>query len=574
MKTYIDVLIFLKKYQPSSIYFLLLIFIGSSLIEALGISLVMPIIALVLENNFLVILENSMFGNYVPQFIFKLSRDEALLFFSVTIILLYILKNLILIFTEYSKFLFTGKINAKLSKELMNKYLHQNYLYHSKKNLSEINAIINQKINDLTNGMFAAVLTIISEIVLLLILILLIIFFKQFNTFLILITLFFFGSIFGKAINKYIKRLGIQRQEKLSIKFNNFNTIMNNFREILLIGKTGEYYKNFQKSLSNIAYLDAVRSAFQRSPQLILETIGISGLIFIIYYLLHLNASPLKIVAICTFFAAISYRAIPSIHKILYFHYNVKYYYPLFKELKKEIGIKNEVEYHNEKFKTISSIKLKDISFKYSDKKDYILKNVNLDLVPNCSVGIFGDSGSGKTTFLDIISGLVDSQDGSLIINDTIIENNFLKRKLQNNISYTSQKTTILNDTLVKNVCFGVDEKDINYDLYRQSISLAELEKVENELKVGSEKMSDFGRNISGGQLQRIGIARALYQNKEILIFDEATNALDENLEKKIISNIVNLKKDKLLIFITHNLEMMKKFDVIYKVENKTIKKI
>ena len=133
MKTYIDVVIFLKKYQPSSIYFLLLIFITSSLIEALGISLVMPIIALVLENNFLAILENSMFGNYVPQYIFELSRDEALLFFSLAIVLLYILKNLILIFIEYYKFLFTGKINAKLSKELMDKYLHQNYLYHSKK---------------------------------------------------------------------------------------------------------------------------------------------------------------------------------------------------------------------------------------------------------------------------------------------------------------------------------------------------------------------------------------------------------------------------------------------------------
>ena len=574
MKTYIDVLIFLKKYQPSSIYFLLLIFITSSLIEALGISLVMPIIALVLENNFLVILENSMFGNYIPDFIFELSRDEALLFFSLTIISLYILKNLILIFTEYYKFLFTGKINAKLSKELMDKYLHQNYLYHSQKNLSNINSIINQKINDLTNGMFAAVLTIISEIVLILVLVLLIIFFKQFNTFLILITLFFFGSIFGKVINKYIKSLGIQRQEKLSIKFNNFNAIMNNFREILLIGKTGAYFKNFQRSLSNIAYLDAVRSAFQRSPQLILETIGISGLIFIIYFLLHLNASPLKIVAICTFFAAISYRAIPSIHKILYFHYNVKYYYPVFEEIKKEIGIKNTVEYHNEKFKSISSIKLKNISFKYFDKKDFILRDINLDLASNCSVGIFGDSGSGKTTLLDIISGLVDPQDGSVMINDTIIENNFLKRKLQNNISYTSQKTTILNDTLIKNVCFGVDEKDINYDLYKESISLAELVKVENEFEEGSEKMSDFGRNISGGQLQRIGIARALYQNKEILIFDEATNALDENLEKKIISNIINSRKDKLLIFISHNLEMMKKFDVIYKVENKTIKKI
>ena len=133
MKTYIQVFKFITKHQPYSVYFLLLIFITSSIIEAIGISLVMPLIALVLEDNFLIILKNSMFGNYVPDFIYLMERDGALLFFSLSLIFIYIIKNITLIFIEYFKYLFTGKINAKLSNALMNKYLHQNYLYHSKK---------------------------------------------------------------------------------------------------------------------------------------------------------------------------------------------------------------------------------------------------------------------------------------------------------------------------------------------------------------------------------------------------------------------------------------------------------
>lgn len=574
MKTYINVFKFIKKYQPYSVYLLLFIFIFSSLIEALGISLVMPLIALVLDANFLEILGDSSFGKFLPNFIFLMDRREALFFFSISLIILYLTKNIILIFTEYYKFLFTGKINAKLSNELMNKYLHQNYLYHSKKSSSEINSIINQKINDLTNGMFAAVLTIISEIVLIFVLILLIIFFKQFNTFLILISLFFFGGISGKLINKYIKKLGIERQKKLSIKFDNFNRIINNFREILLIGKTGNYFKNFQKSLSKIAYLDAMRASMQRSPQLILETVGISGLIFIIYYLLHLNSSPLKIIAVCTFFAAVSYRAIPSIHKILYFHYNVKYYNPIFVELTKEIEIKNKIEYHNEKFSLISSLKLHNVSFKYQNKKDFVLEKINLEIKKNSSVGIFGNSGSGKTTLLDIMACLVEPGIGNILVNDSNIDSNFLKRKLQNNISYTSQKTSVVNDTLINNICFGANKDEINYDLYRESLKIAALQDLESEFNKNLEKMSDFGKNISGGQLQRIGIARALYQNKDILIFDEATNALDENLENKIVSNLLKLKREKILIFISHNLRIMKEFDLVYEVNDKKVKKV
>ena len=342
----------------------------------------------------------------------------------------------------------------------------------------------------------------------------------------------------------------------------------------MLTGRTGTYFINFQKSLSKIAYLDAMKAGMQRSPQLILETIGISGLVFIIYYLLHLNSSPLKIIAICTFFAAVSYRAIPSIHKILYFHYNVKYFNPIFEELLNEIDIKNNIEYHSDYFPIIDVIKLHDISFKYQNRKDLVLDKINLEFKKDSSIGIFGNSGSGKTTLLDIMACLVEANTGYISVNDNKIDNNYLKRKLQNNISYTSQKTTVINDTLIRNICFGVDDKEINFDLYKKSIKIAELEDFEKEFNENSKKMSDFGKNISGGQLQRIGIARALYQNKNILIFDEATNALDENLESKIVSNLLNLKKDKIIIFISHNIKMMKDLDIVYEVSNKNIKKV
>ncbi len=573
MKIYIQTFNFIKKYQPYSIYLLIAIFLLSSFIEAIGISFVMPVIALVLDENFLQILRNSSFGKYVPEFILKMERADALMFFSLTVITIYFVKNLLLIITEYLKSIFVNSIKEKITTIMMSKYLHQDYLYHSKKDNSEINSTINQKINELTDGLLASVLVIVSEVIMVFGLIILIIFFKQVNTFLILIGLFSFGIISAKIVSVFVKRLGAKRQKNVNIKFENFSNIINNFREILLTGKTGIYFTKFSSSLKVIAKLDAIRAALQRSPQLIFETLGIAGLIIIIYYLLSLNASTVKIIATCTFFAAVCYRAIPSMHKILFFHYNVKYFKPIFNEFINEIEIQNKIEYHDEKFKKLNKISFKDISFKYEDHKDYILNNLNIEIKHNSSLGIFGKSGSGKTTFLDILSGLVVPNQGVITVNDQILNNNYLRRKLQNNISYTSQKTTVINDNLLKNICFGVDEKNIDLERYNKVLEICELKNIEKNFDNKLKKVFDFGKNISGGQLQRIGIARALYQNKEILIFDEATNALDEALEKKIVSNLVDLRIDKIIIFVSHNKELLNNFDYVYELNNSNMKK-
>lgn len=575
MKIYIQVFNFLREYQPYSIYYLLFIFFIAAMLEAIGISFVMPVIALVLDENFLQILRNSSFGKYVPEFILIMKRKEALAFFSFFVILTYLSKNIFLIYAEYLKSLFTGTIKAKLSSKVMHKYLHQDILYHSKKNISEINSTINQKVMDLTDGLLTSVLNVISELIVISGLLFLIIFFKQFDTFLILLTLFTIGMITGKIITAYIKRLGKIRQSNVNIKFNNFSQITNNFREILLTGKMGLFFLNFKNSLMKIARLDAARAGYQRSPQLIFETIGVSGLILIIYYLLSLNASTIKIIATCTFFAAVSYRAIPSLHKILFYYYNVKYHQPIFAEIIKELDIENKIIYHNDKFNINNNINLQNISFKYEDNSEYILENINFDIKKNLSIGIYGKSGCGKTTFLDIISGLVAPSKGKVVVENENINTNYLRRKLQNNISYTSQKTSVINGSLLENICFGSDMDTINFEYYKKVLETSNLTEFENFFDNNIKNtVSDSGKNISGGQLQRIGVARALYQNKEILIFDEATNALDENLEKKIISKLIELKKEKTVIFVSHNQDLFKNFDQVYEIKEKKIFKI
>lgn len=571
MKIYIQGFNFIRNYQPYSVFILVGVFLILSVLEAIGISFVMPVIALVLDENFLKSLSNSSFGKYVPNFILNMTREDALLFFSILVILVYFLKNVMLVFTEYLKSLFVNNIKEKLTTKMMNKYLHQDYLYHSKKNNSEINSTINQKISDLTDGLLISILTIFSEIVLILTLIALIIFFNQTNTFLILATLFIVGLIAGKIITIYIKRIGIRRHKSVNIRFENFSNIINNFREIILTGKTGLYFIKFTDSLKVIAKMDAIRAALQRSPQLIFETVGIAGLIIIIYYLININASTVKIIATCAFFAAVSYRAIPSLHKILFFYYNVRYYEPLFYEFCNEIDLENKIQYHDEKFVIKNNLNLKNISFKYEDNNAHILENLSLNIKINSTIGIYGKSGSGKTTFLDLISGLIIPNHGNIYVDEKIVNNLFLRRKLQNNISYTSQKTTVINDTLLKNICFGVNEKDIDYKKYKKVLDITSLTDFEKNFDENLKKMNELAANISGGQLQRIGIARALYNNKELLIFDEATNALDEELEKNIILKLIGMKKEKTLIFVSHNQELLKNCDHVYEIKDKNI---
>ena len=534
-----------------------------------GIGMLIPLIALILDPSFLINLSNPPYSFYIPQFLLISSQNDLLIFISMTIILLYLFKHLFILLSVYLITNFVGKIKANLSNRLMSNYLTQNYLYHSTKKNSEMNNNINRKIDDISDGSIASLLYIAAEVLIVISLIALIFVFKQENIFFIIFFFLLAAIIATKLLSKKIKNFGKIKQFELLKKFESFSNLLNNIREVILLGKKKFASEDFFNSQHRISKLDAKVATMQRVPHSLFEMTGLVGLILTIFYLKHINYTSTQIIATCTFFAAISYRVIPSLNKIIFYYYQIKYTAPVLASMQKEFDLNSLVEFHEQKINFEKSIILENIYFEYDYNKP-ILKNINLEIKKNTIVGIIGKSGSGKTTLLDIVSGLLFPTSGLYKVDDIIISDYHLSRKVQNIISYVSQKSTILNANLQKNICFGLKQELIDQKRYKKIIDIVMLKDFVVSGK-GNDQISDFGKNISGGQLQRIGIARALYFDKEIMIFDESTSSLDIETEKEIIENIKKSDFGKTIIIVSHRIENLKYCEKIYEIKDGSI---
>ena len=254
---------------------------------------------------------------------------------------------------------------------------------------------------------------------------------------------------------------------------------------------------------------------------------------------------------------------------------NLKYAIPILDQLIIDVKNKPEIKTGSNEniFKNQNHLKLVDINFDYDDTKninDFIIKNISLEIKKGELIGLFGDTGSGKSTLIDIISGLLNPNNGKILLNDINISNHV--HEWRNRIGYVSQFTYLLNDTIEKNIAFGVDQKNIDKDKLLTSLKNSLIYDFVNSLKLKEKTIiGENGVSLSGGQKQRIGIARALYNNPEFLIFDESTNSLDEKTENEFMKNLLELKKEKSIIFVTHKLELLKNCDKILYLKNQKL---
>ena len=245
-------------------------------------------------------------------------------------------------------------------------------------------------------------------------------------------------------------------------------------------------------------------------------------------------------------------------------------------KLANEFNLDKLNQIKNEKLEKISfkkEIVLKDIFFKYPNRQNTVLENINVLIKKNSFIGISGESGSGKSTLIDIIMGIVKPNKGSIEVDGFSINDSI--KDWQKQLGYVSQNIYLLPDTIKNNIAFGIPEDQIDDDLVNEVIKKTSLKKFVDSLELGINTfIGEGGALISGGQKQRIGIARALYNQPKILIFDEATNALDLEIEKQILNEISLLKNEFTLIFITHKESSIKYCDQKYLINNKNISKI
>ena len=298
-------------------------------------------------------------------------------------------------------------------------------------------------------------------------------------------------------------------------------------------------------------------------------------LIFTIFFTKNNNDISLLLPEFALYFASFL-RMLPIFIKLINNLQTLKLGFPIVKTLHADFKIEQKLNtidnINQEEINFKKNIEFQNVSFKYPNKSDLILENVNLKFGQGKIIGIIGSTGSGKTTFLNLLTGLISPTNGNIICDDIKISEK--NRNWKKKISYVTQKTFLMDDTIKNNIIFG-DEIEYDEFKFEEAIKFSNLDKFIKNLPNGLNTIvGENGTQMSGGQIQRISIARALYNSPEILVFDEATNSLDENTEKNIVNEIMALSGRCTIFLVTHNKKLTLNCDEKYLVNNKNITRI
>jgi len=550
---------------------LLLMFVGM-LLELFGVGLIFPALKLLTDNEFL--------SKGKSLFNIKELEIEFLLLFIISVfIIFFAFKNTFLWFLLKKYSLFMEEYGANLQLRLFRGYLNKSVAYFKDKNSSDI--IINVKeISSFFSSVYLnAVLSLTLEIILQLSILILLFYFSWQSTLLIF---FLFGtlSIMIFSYNKKkLEKLGILRNKLSKSQLLNVQQGIGGIKEIKLLGREAFFLNNFQKSTNTLAEANIKNAIIAGTPRLLIEFFAVCSVSLIIFLFLLLGKSLVEILPTLGLFLVAAYKMIPSFNKLLLMMNRIKFSTDMVNQiiqLANEFNLDKISLQNNEITKKIifdKEIVLKGINFKYPNRENLTLENLNLIIKKNSFIGISGESGSGKSTLIDIIMAIMHPTNGNIEVNGLSIYDSV--KEWQKQIGYVSQNIYLLPDTIKNNIGFGIPEDQIDDNLINEVVKKTSLKNFVESLEFGVDTfIGEGGALISGGQKQRIGIARALYNKPKLLIFDEATNALDLNTEKNILNEIYFLKNEFTLIFITHKKSSIEYCDQKYLLENKKLTKI
>ena len=561
--------LFDKKYRYY-IGFIFFIFVLLMFLELFSVTLFIPLISFILEtkineNSFYLFFKNSF--NLDLAFILN-DLKTFILFFIVT----FLIKSLLTIFCNYHKIGFTYKIRKYLTKNIYQKYLNSSYENFINENSSKYLKNINYEINIVSEGLLQ-LLEFFSEII---VVIGLAIFLLNYNLE-ISIIIFLISLLFVYLINiitkKKIFQLGERARNFEQFRLKNYVESFNLIKEIKIFNKE-EFFKNRDLKLtSGFLQNDFLFRFIKSIPRILVELLLI--LIFLSIIIINIGQYDTKyVLELLGIFGASAFRLMPSANRIITSLQQLRYALPSTNNIINELSTQTNGLFSSVKGKKIikfnNNILFSNVHFKYKKSKKYIFKNLNLNISSGKIVGIKGKTGSGKTTIVNLISGLIDPTDGLLMIDQVDYKDLDIK-SLYKLIGYVPQDVYLMDTTIKENITFG--SEDLKKNDIEEAVRKANLDKFVEELPEGLNTIiGEKSSKISGGQAQRIGIARAIVKKPSILIFDEATNSLDSNTEDQIMNSIKKLKSELSIIIISHNSNCLKICDEIIDLDEKSAK--
>ena len=551
-----------------------LMIIGAAL-EACSIGLVIPIITTLLDPE--AVNGDGYLGD-IYRFLGMKSTSQFTIVMLLVIIAAFVVKNVFLYFQNVVQLRFVYTNQFATSRRMMINFMERPYEYYLNADTSVIQISITSDVNNMY-GLILSSLQLLSEIIMFLVLVIVLMTQDPMMILTIALLLVIVLLVIKCILKPIMIKAGEDNQEYYSGLYKWIDQSVMGIKEIKIANKESYFINEYSKC--GAGYVGAVQkyNIYNATPRLLIETVCIAGLVL---YLILQIASGKEVAAMITqigVFAVAAMRLLPSANRINNYLTSISYFEPFFMgvsdNLQEEINDRNvnydaeayEARKEIKKLPVLKKIELKDIVYKYPNTDVLIFNHADMEIPVGCSVGVVGTSGAGKTTIIDVLLGLLNIQEGSILADGVEVREHY--EEWLKNIGYIPQTIFMIDASIRKNVAFGVPDEEIDDNKVWQALKEAQLDEFVKGLPEGLDTgIGERGIRLSGGQRQRIGIARALFEDPEVLVLDEATSALDNETEAAIMDSINRLHGRKTLIIIAHRLQTIEKCDMVYRVEN------
>ncbi len=494
------------------------------------------------------------------------SSNQLILLVLLLLLGVYAVKSAFLLFVAYCESRFVSAIQASTSRRLFAVYLAQPWTFHLQRHSSELMRTINES-TEFSHicGLF---LMTVSEALVLSGLVALLLWFEPAGAIVVAGMLGLAAWLFQVIARPRSRRWANAQRHHAKMVIKHVQQGLGGAKDVKIRGCEKEFLQQFRHHADGQARMAALQSLVQRVPRLWFELLAVAALLLLTAVMVWQGTPSERLLPMLGLFAMVAFRMLPSVNHMTSAVHRLRTADAMLSGLAKELNLSTTTSSSRPAtpMPFRDCIVLENVRFRYPGSRENVLDSVNLHIPHGGSVGFVGGSGAGKSTLIDVILGLLPPATGRVTVDGQDIHGNL--RGWQDTIGYVSQSIYLCDDSIRKNIAFGVPEQDVDDAAVRRALTAAQLDAFVDSLPAGADTfVGERGVRLSGGQRQRIGIARALYHDPAVLVLDEATSALDTETEKGVMAAVNALHGTKTLIIVAHRLTTVSDCDTLYRLD-------
>ncbi len=564
MKQFLEALQLLSLRERRQVYLLMPGIVIMACLEVLGIAAISPFLSLVTNPES--IQSNGVLSWLYTTFKFQ-NTQSFVVFMGLVALGLMVTSNLFSLFMNWILVRFAWLRNHSLSQRLLAQYLGKPYSFFLERNTSEMGKNILAEVQQVVNGLLVPGMLMLANLFVVLFILIFLIILNPLRALVVALALGSGYVIVYSLLQRRMARYGDESVQANKGRFQLANEALGGVKEIKLLGRENVFLGNFAKVSRLFSTRMALSEILSNSPRYVLDTIAfgtILTLMIVVY-----TQDPSQVIPVVGVYAFAGYRLMPALQQIYRNITKARFHTSVLATVKHDLEA-TEATFPDraERLKFEKGLELANISFKYPTAKTELLKNLSLTVKHNASVAFVGSTGSGKTTIVDILLGLLPPDQGQLLVDGDPINKENL-RNWQANLGYVPQTIFLSDGTIAQNIAFGIAQDSLDINAVVKAATIANLHEFVEMLPDGyNTVVGERGVRLSGGQRQRIGIARALYHDPSVLILDEATSALDNVTEEAVFQAIKNVMGKKTVIMIAHRISTVRECDTIFVLEH------